>query len=251
MAIMQKNGLRQKKENLRRAGGNKSGRGITIAACVLMLAITAVGCGKVEEPIPVDLSDGNMEEMQDDGAGKDAANQTGADAENREDTRDGEAKPDADENAGGSAADQADIGAENDAAKEAERDSSQGDSEQQTQDVQQSSVGSAELEGDVLSVNQDSFVVSQIETWTEGDASYAVDAAPGYEEEEKRITVHVTGNCVYQYQTVKNGGIDPEDVSTREGSFSDLQEGILVTMKGNWQDDGSFLADSVVMSEIV
>lgn len=205
-----------------------------IAACVLMLAITAVGCGKVEEPLPVNLSAGNMEELKDGAAGD-------ADAK---DAASVEAKSDADENTQSDTADQADGGA-------TELDSAQGDSEQLTQDAQQSSTGSADLEGDVLSVNQDSFVVSQIETWTEGDASYAVDAAPGYEEEEKRITVHVTGSCVYQYQTVKNGGINPEDVSTREGSFSDLQEGIIVDMKGSWQDDGSFLADSVVMSVFV
>lgn len=249
MAFLQRNCLRQNREGLQRADKRKAGRVTAIMLCILMLAIPMAGCGKVEEPIPVDLSDGNMEEMQGDGTGNDAENQTGADAENREDALDGEVKPDADENAGGSVTDQTDTGADNGGA--AVQDSAQGDSEQQTQDAQQSSAGSADLEGDVLSVNQDSFVVSQIETWTEGDVSYAVGAAPGYEEEEKRITVHVAGNCIYQYQTVKNGGIDPEDVSTREGSFSDLQEGILVDMKGNWQDDGSFLADSVVMSEIV
>lgn len=238
MAFLHKNGLRQKKESLRRAGRSKTDGIVTITVCILALAIMTAGCGKVEEPTPVDLSEGNLEEMQDDGAG------------------DADVGSDADESAEGDSADYS----ENNRAQEDAKDGSNPENQTEAgtkddgaaaQDAQQTSAVGADLEGDVLSVNQDSFVVSQIETWTEGDASYAASAAPGYEEEEKRITVHVAGNCVYQYQTVKNGGINPEDVSTREGSFSDLQEGILVDMKGSWQDDGSFLADSVVMSVFV
>lgn len=68
------------------------------------------------------------------------------------------------------------------------------------------------MEGDVLSVSQDSFVVARNETFTEDGASYMVGAAPGYEDEEDKITVRVAGS---------------------------------------WQDDGSFLADTVVMSKFV
>lgn len=107
------------------------------------------------------------------------------------------------------------------------------------------------MEGDVLSVSQDSFVVARNETFTEDGASYMVGAAPGYEDEEDKITVRVAGSCAYQYKTVKNGGINPEDVSIKEGSYADLQEGLLVVIQGSWQDDGSFLADTVVMSKFV
>ena len=55
---------------------------------------------------------------------------------------------------------------------------------------------------------------------------------------------------MYQYRTVKNGGINPEDVSSRDGSFADVREGMSVIMGGNWQADGSFLADSVVLMSI-
>ena len=55
-------------------------------------------------------------------------------------------------------------------------------------------------------------------------------------------------NCGWQYQTVKNGGINPEDISSREGLADELKEGMAIHMKGSWQEDGSFLAESIVMT---
>lgn len=101
------------------------------------------------------------------------------------------------------------------------------------------------------SVDADSFVICKHETWEEDGYSYAVAVAPGYEEESDLITIHMAKNCTYQYKTVKNSGINPEDVSSRDGSFADVKEGLMVTIEGNWQDDGSFLADSVVLMEII
>lgn len=233
MAFLQRNCLRQNREGLRRADKRKAGRVTAIMLCILMLAIPMAGCGKVEEPIPVDLSDGNMEEMQGDGAGKDA------DAKN--DAAKEAAQMDADNVDAGKKAKQADSGSES--AQETAADG------QQTQDAQ--SVGSTQLEGDVRSVDADSFVICKNETWEEDGYSYAVAVAPGNEEESDLITIHTVQNCVYQFKTVKNSGINPEDVSTRDGSFTDVKEGLGVTIRGSWQDDGSFLADSVVLMEIV
>lgn len=188
--------LQKKREILR-----KSSRAIRTAFCLLFLVFTAAGCGKVEEPIPVQLSSGNVEELQSDAAG--------------------ESEDDSEE-----------VTAEN---------------VQQTEDAQPQSVGSAELDGNVRSIEADCFVVARNVVWSEGDADYAVGAAPGYEKEEDLITVYVNQNCGWEFKTVKNGGINPEDISTREGSFTDLQEGIAANIKGSWQDDGSFLADSIVM----
>ena len=192
--------LQKKKESLRK-------RNKTMAAVfgVIMLALATAGCGKIKEPIPVDLSSGNMEELQDDTVS--------------------EIEDDSEETAAGDA-DSEDVS----------------DGEPQIQVV-----GSAELDGNVQSIGTDSFVVARAETWSEGDAQYMTAAAPGYEDEEDLITVHMNQNCVWEFKTVKNGGVNPEDISTREGSFADLQEGIAINSKGNWQDDGSFLADSIVM----
>lgn len=198
--------LLQKKKEIYR----KAIRAIVSAICLSSLTLMTTGCGKVEEPIPVQLSSGNVEELQSDAAG-----------ENRDDPE--EAKPEDDDP------------------------DSEDENDQQTKDVQPQSVGNAELDGKVQSIGADSFMVDRAETWSEGDAQYMVSAASGYEDEEDLITVQVNRNCVWEFKTVKNGGINPEDVSSREGSFADLKEGIAINSKGSWQDDGSFLADSIVM----
>lgn len=205
--------------------------------CALM-TVTAAGCGETEEPVPVELVSGDMEELQNDIDGDDAQG----------DDRDGSADAGKE-----NAADDKDDAVDEEALDDAEQENGQNaensaqDAESDS-DAQAQSVGSAELDGDVLSVDGDSFVISKRETYTDGDASVAVGVAPGYEEEEDRITVHVSKGCVWEFRTVKNGGVNPEDVSTRDGSFADLKEGISTRMKGSWQGDGSFLADSIVMS---
>lgn len=210
----------------------KWGRMIAAMVCALSFMVTTAGCGKMEEPVPVDLSSGTVEELQGE-APEDAAGET-----EQSDAGNGNSENEASES------EQADE--ENDS--RAEQDRLQSDSGQQTQDQQKQAVGSAELSGNVYSVSQESFVVCRMETWSDGDADFAVGVASGYEQEEDLTTVYVSENCSYQYKTVKNGGINPEDISEREGNFADLQEGILVVMRGSWQDDNSFRADSIVMS---
>ena len=104
-----------------------------------------------------------------------------------------------------------------------------------------------ELTGNVQSVGADSFVVSQITTEHHEDYDIAVSAAPGASG-EGLITVYVTDMAVYQYRTVKNAGINPEDITSREGSYSDLQEGLIVILKGHWEKD-SFYADELVIEK--
>lgn len=251
--------LQKKSESLR-----KRIRAIATVFCVLLLMFTIAGCGKVEEPIPVQLSSGNVEELQngtagniEDGSEEAAVKNTETDPE---DVSAGTPKVDV----GDDINENEKNGAENNAAQKSsrtdeERDANEDNKEpagqddspdeniQQTEDTQPLSVGVAVLEGNVRSIGADSFVVARNEVWSEGVASYAVGTAPGYEKEEDLITVYVNQNCVWEFETVKNGGINPEDVSSREGSFADLQEDISTTSKGSWQDDGSFLADSIVM----
>lgn len=200
----------------------KGSRTIVTALCLMFVA-AAAGCGKVEEPIPVQLSSGNVEELQNSSI-----------RENEYST---------DENEEGNSG--------NDTSEKADQGDSSDENNQQTKDEQPQSIGNAELDGNVQSIGADSFVVDRAETWSEGDSQYMVSAASGYEKEEDLITVYVNQDCVWEFKTVKNGGINPEDVSTGEGSFADLQEGIVVSIKGSWQDDGSFLADSIVMMQFV
>lgn len=224
---------------LQRKNLKKGSRAIAAAVCFLLSAVTAAGCGKVEDPVSVELSAGNMEDIQDDTAGE--AGQNAAD--------------DRDENSGdGNLADDKSISAEGGTDENAKQmddgsPAAQDDGAQQEQDAQ--SAESTQLEGDVRSVDADSFVICKHETWEEDGYSYAVAVAPGYEEESDLITIHMAQNCGYQYKTVKNSGINPEDVSSRDGSFADVKEGLMATIEGNWQDDGSFLAVTVVLSEII
>ncbi len=145
----------------KKVGLRKRSREMSAAACFLLAVLTAA-CGQVEEPVPVQLSSGDMEETYEEDGGADA--EEAADANNGQQAADTENQP-------GEAA------------------------------------GVAELEGNVHSVSQGSFVVTRTEVWSEEGADVAVAAAPGDEEEEDLITVHVSQNCGWQYKTVKNGGI--------------------------------------------
>lgn len=233
--IQKKNGI------LRKVSWN-----IAAALCLMFVMITAAGCGKVEEPVPVHLSSGNVEELQNGSIGENEDDPEAAPGDSNsapEDISDGESKVDA-----GDDMDQnEESGLKNDASEEIGKNDSSDENDQQTKEAQSQSAGSAELVGDVRSIGADNFVVARVEVWSEGGADYAVVATSGYEDEEDLITVYVSQNCVWEFKTVKNGGINPEDVSAREGSFADLQEGISTTSKGSWQDDGSFLADRIVM----
>ena len=72
-------------------------RMILTAVCVLML-VMAAGCGKVEEPVPVDLSSGDMEELQN-GTAEDTGDDgvSGQDENGMENDAAEEADADADE----------------------------------------------------------------------------------------------------------------------------------------------------------
>lgn len=204
----------QRKRKLARKGM------ILSAACGFLLA-AAAGCGKTEEEgLQIEAIGEERDASEDDAA------------ENGEDA----SGDDAAENGGNTSEDNAEenVGAADGEKKAAGQ-----------------SVGNVEVEGSVTSLSADNFVINKIETWSEGDFKYAVDAAPGYEKEENQITVHVAESCAYEYKTVKNGGVNPEDISAREGAFTDLKEGLTVIIKGSWQEDGSFLADQIEMEEFV
>lgn len=177
--------------------------------CAIMVMMLATGCGKEEEaPIPVDLSSENRQDGE-----ENTEENTGAD----------------DEIAGNS--------------------QTQRDDKLEGDDTQAGQVsGTEELNCDVISIGQDSFTACKNVTYSNGDADIMVGVAPGYEEEDDLVTVYVNENCSYQYKTVRNGGVNPEDVSSREGSFGDLKNGMLCTVRGSWRD-GYFYADSIVMSE--
>lgn len=208
---------------------------VLVFVCALMLATLTTGCGKEkEEPIPVDVSSEsrkNEEENRIQNTEKDAAEDLPEGDASAEEDKQTEEKKAAEEN------------------QPPMEDKPAEDSEQVSQADQAS--GTEELECDVKSIGQDSFVAIKCTTYSDGDKDFMVSApAPGYEEADDLVTVYVNENCTYQYKTVRNGGVNPEDVSSREGSFGDLKDGMLCNVKGSWRD-GAFYADSIVMSEFV
>lgn len=222
----------------------KKSKGMLTVACVIMIMLLAAGCGeKKETPIPVNLSsegtqdrDGTSEDSSDEDTDEDESRQAkgpageGADEDESRQTK-GPAGEDENRQAKGPAGEDADK---------------DGQSEDDNSQASQTS-GNEELHGDVYSVGQDSFVICKTATSSDG---VAVAPAPGHEEADDLVTVYVNQNCAYKYETVKNGGISPEDISSREGSFGDLQEGLVCLVQGSWQD-GSFYADSIVMMKFV
>lgn len=209
---------------------------VLMFGCALMLATLTTGCGKEkEEPIPVDLSSESRQN------GEENRIQS-TEEDTTEDLPEGDASAEEDK--------------QTEAKKAAAEENQPPTEDKQTEDSAQASQadqasGTEELECDVKSIGQDSFVAIKCTTYSDGDKGFMVSApAPGYEEADDLVTVYVNENCTYQYKTVRNGGVNPEDVSSREGSFGDLKDGMLCNVKGSWRD-GAFYADSIVMSEFV
>ncbi len=192
----------------------KKSRGILTLVCAMMVMMLATGCGEDKEaPIPVDLSSGNQQDEAENRKSSQADDDRSSDAESQEDNR------------------------------------SQTDGKSEGENLQTGQTcGNEELVGDVRGIGQDSFVLC--EHTIESDGAVAIAVAPGAEEEDDLITVYVNQGCTYRHKTVRNGGINPEDISEREGSFGDLKDGMTCILKGSWRD-GSFYADSIEMEEFV
>lgn len=200
----------------------KKSRIVLTLVCAMMVMMLATGCGEEKEaPIPVDLSSGNQQDGTEDKASSPADDQEAKEANSS----------------------QLD-------AKETRGNQSQIDDKTEDENLQTGQTsGNEELAGDIRGdIGQDSFVLCK--HTIESDGTVAIAVAPGAEEADDLVTVYVNQGCTYRYKTIKNGGVNQEDISEREGSFGDLKEGLTCILKGSWQE-GSFYADSVEMEEVV
>lgn len=165
-------------------------------------------------------------------------------AQRQEDTesRDQPLGDDAQDAAGGEAGNESNAGGDNSADESDEGNSSAG-----TAAVQ----GTMELLGNVVSIGDNSVVISQ--TFTEeledGEAEIAWGPAEG-SQDEVLVNVIFTADTQYEYKTVKNSGINPEDIEVRAGNFSDIKEGLSLDMTGSYQRN-DFYAAKVSISEFV
>lgn len=219
----------------------KKSRIVLALVCAMMVIMLATGCGEEKEaPIPVDLSSGNLQ----DEAG-DLIQDTEEDKQNNDEGGDKLAGEDKQLDAEDKESGQTD----GDRRSEADNSSQEDDkSEGENSQTEQTS-GNEELVGDIRGeIGQDGFVLCK--HTIESDGNVAIAVAPGAEEADDLVTVYVNLGCTYRYKMIKNGGINPEDISEREGSFGDLKEGMTCILKGSWQN-GSFYADSIEMEEFV
>lgn len=218
------------------------GRVLT-AAIILLLAVGMTGCGKdtgaAEQPekITAEADESYVEEEK-----KQPETSADEDAEEKE--------PEADQMGQDKQKEEKKEKKEKKEKEEALKEdgkSQQTETEEQTGPETESKpqADTAELNGTVRSVSADRFVISKIYVEHHDDYDIAVSVADGAQGEEL-ITVYVTDTAVYQYLTVKNSGINPEDITSREGSYGDLQEGLTVILKGYWEED-SFYANELVM----
>lgn len=105
-----------------------------------------------------------------------------------------------------------------------------------------------ELDGDVRSIGESSVVLSKIfsETTESDEGTVWILSSLGGDN-EVLVTVYFEENADYIYKTIRNGG---KDVDTREGSFSDIKEGMILLLNGRYVGK-DFYADHVEIDNVV
>lgn len=161
----------------------------------------------------------------------------------------GSAEDGSGEEAGGEAAGENDSGSEN-PGKEAAGENNSGN--ENPDEGQNTPAGEDSFEGVVREINEkDNFVVvSKIfkEEMEDGGQAAVIFVGEGAGEEDL-ITVYFTENTTFKIKTVKNGG---EEVTEKEGAFSDIRKESTLEFKGKMDAKGEeFLADETVIYEFI
>ena len=160
----------------------------------------------------------------------------------------GSAEDGSGEEAGKEAAGENDSGSEN-PGKEAAGENNSGN--ENPDEGQNTPVGEDSFEGVVREINEkDNFVVvsKMFTEEADGGGQIAVVLGEGTEGEEL-ITVYFTESTTFKIKTVKNGG---EEVTEKEGAFSDIKEELTLEFKGKMDAKGEeFLADETVIYEFI
>ena len=107
--------------------------------------------------------------------------------------------------------------------------------------------GSDELSVDVESVGDNSVVGNKISIESGIDGNSEIMVVGVGEDNKVLVTVYFAENASYVYKIIRNGGAD---VETRDGSFSDIKEGLTLHLTGYYKDE-DFYADEVVISNVI
>ncbi len=160
----------------------------------------------------------------------------------------GSAEDGSGEEAGKEAAGENDSGSEN-PGKEAAGENNPGN--ENPDEGQNTPAGEDSFEGVVREINEkDNFVVvsKMFTEEADGGGQIAVVLGEGTEGEEL-ITVYFTENTTFKIKTVKNGG---EEVTEKEGAFSDIRKESTLEFKGKMDAKGEeFLADETDIYEFI
>lgn len=113
--------------------------------------------------------------------------------------------------------------------------------------------GTEELEGSVESIGENSVVINKIFVTKYDDGSQTAVEMVEVGTDGKMITVNFSENTVYELQTVRNKGVNGDsDVTSSEGSFSDISKGATLKLTGYYiSQDKEFMADSVIMYNFI
>lgn len=160
----------------------------------------------------------------------------------------GSAEDGSGEEAGKEAAGENDSGSEN-PGKEAAGENNSGN--ENPDEGQNTPAGEDSFEGVVREINEKDNLVVVSKMFTEeadGGGQIAVVLGEGTEGEEL-ITVYFTESTTFKIKTVKNGG---EEVTEKEGAFSDIRKESILEFKGKMDAKGEeFLADETVIYEFI
>ena len=107
--------------------------------------------------------------------------------------------------------------------------------------------GSDELSVDVESVGDNSVVGNKIFIESGSDGNSEIMTVGVGEDNKVLVTVYFAENASYVYRIIRNGGAD---VETRDGSFSDIKEGLTLHLTGYYKGE-DFYADKVVISDVM
>jgi len=108
------------------------------------------------------------------------------------------------------------------------------------------SQSASELDGNIESIGDNSVVINKIfHTSTNTSISYWGDS------EKVLVTVYFSEETEFEVWTVKNGGVNGDsDIEKQKGAFSDLNQGAVLNMTGNY-DGNDFHANHVIIYNFV
>lgn len=106
-----------------------------------------------------------------------------------------------------------------------------------------STAGTETLDGDIESLDNGSFIINKTFTETMDDGSMLAFSS---NEDKTLVTVTYTDSTRLILRKVKNGGVNPSDISDSGAGIDDLKAGVSVSMTGVSTDNG-FAASEIII----